>query len=341
MQKTLIQKDMKIGTVSQAAQDRSVLRPFQLAGVLQRPAGAGSVTAGEPYTFRQAGGTFTGLREPTLQMYMAQAVNAAASAGVRESTLRIAIWMPADTEEEMLRSWTSDAAAFAAAHNLAVSDCRAAVSDGLARPVISVTAGGGTVSAHGTVSEEAGCSSREEQRFLIMTGYTGYAGTAVLARLYEDALREHYPSFLVDAGLSFDRDILTVRAAGILTDAAEQIGTGTMCSVDEGGIFAALHRLSAAEGTGFDIGLKNIPIRQETVEISEFTGANPYQLYGTGAMLAVVNDHEKALALLHENGCPAAWLGRMTDDIARVIRNGEETRYLEKPQQDALYASVQ
>ena len=40
---------------------------------------------------------------------------------------------------------------------------------------------------------------------------------------------------------------------------------------------------------------------------------------------------------LTKRGIPAGVIGRMTSLKSRIIRNGEETRYLEKPQQDMLF----
>lgn len=44
-------------------------------------------------------------------------------------------------------------------------------------------------------------------------------------------------------------------------------------------------------GIGLDVALKRIPIQQETVEICEFFGVNPYQML-TGALLIAAADGE-------------------------------------------------
>ena len=53
-------------------------------------------------------------------------------------------------------------------------------------------------------------------------------------------------------------------------------GVSAMHDVTEGGIFGALWEMAEASGVGLEIDLKKIPIRQETVEVCEFFGVNPY-----------------------------------------------------------------
>ena len=50
--------------------------------------------------------------------------------------------------------------------------------------------------------------------------------------------------------------------------------------------------------------------------------------------------------LTHQNACPSldalsAVVGKATDGNDRILRNGEDTRYLDKPQSDELYKIYQ
>lgn len=55
-------------------------------------------------------------------------------------------------------------------------------------------------------------------------------------------------------------------------EAASAIGAGVAAIHDasQGGIFGALWDMAEASGIGLDIDLKKLPIRQDTIEISEF-----------------------------------------------------------------------
>ena len=110
-----------------------------------------------------------------------------------------------------------------------------------------------------------------------------------------------------------------------------------MQDLSEGGIFGALWEMADGAGVGLDVTLKKIPIRQETVEICEFFGVNPYQMLSTGALLIAVKDGEGLVQKLGIEGIPAAVIGRTTAGNERILRNGEEVRYLDKPQMDEMY----
>ena len=82
--------------------------------------------------------------------------------------------------------------------------------------------------------------------------------------------------------------------------------------------------------------MRKIPIRQESVEISEFYGINPYQLIGDGACLISSMQPEKVCAALAKVGVSCVVIGQVTKENARVIRRDDEVRYLDKPAQDEL-----
>ena len=83
--------------------------------------------------------------------------------------------------------------------------------------------------------------------------------------------------------------------------------------------------------------LKQIPVRQETIEICEFFSLNPYQLFSTDTLLAAVPDGARTVRELAAEHIPAAVIGRTTAGRERILRNGEEVRYLDKPQTDEWY----
>ena len=103
-----------------------------------------------------------------------------------------------------------------------------------------------------------------------------------------------------------------------------------------GGIFAALWELCEAAGTGLEVDLKKIPIRQETIEVCECYQLNPYQMTSAGCVLLVTDDAEGVLDELAETGAGGARIGRITADKARIVLNGGEKRFLERPAPDEL-----
>ena len=114
-------------------------------------------------------------------------------------------------------------------------------------------------------------------------------------------------------------------------------GVAAMHDVTEGGIFGALWEMAEASGVGLDIDLKKIPIRQETVEICEYFDINPYELISSGCMLMAAPDGNGLVMALERAGIPATIIGKATEGNDRIIRSGEEKRFLEPPKTDQLY----
>ena len=63
-----------------------------------------------------------------------------------------------------------------------------------------------------------------------------------------------------------------------------QLRQAAMHDVSQGGILAALWEMAQRLGAGLEVDLKQIAVRQETVEISEAVGANPYSMPSSGAL---------------------------------------------------------
>ena len=115
---------------------------------------------------------------------------------------------------------------------------------------------------------------------------------------------------------------------------------GALLDVTEGGIFGALWEMAEASGVGLEIDLKKIPVRQETIEVCEFFGINPYQLISSGCMLMAAEDGNLLVRELEKAGIPATIIGKATAGNDRVLLNEEERRFLEPPKADELYKAI-
>ena len=113
-------------------------------------------------------------------------------------------------------------------------------------------------------------------------------------------------------------------------------GVSVMRQVGEGGIFAALYRLAKEADTGLVVDLKAMPVRQETIEICEYYKLNPYQLASTGNILMICDDGEALADALRKEETEAAVIGRLTDNNDKIIQNGEDIRYIDRPAPDEL-----
>ena len=73
-----------------------------------------------------------------------------------------------------------------------------------------------------------------------------------------------------------------------------------------------------------------IPVRQETIEIAEFFHINPYMMKSSGSVIIACEDGAGLLAAMEEAGIPACVIGKVTDNNAKILRNDDEVRYLDK-----------
>ena len=106
--------------------------------------------------------------------------------------------------------------------------------------------------------------------------------------------------------------------------------------IGDGGILNALWYMNEELGSGMEIDLRKIPIRQETVEILELFNVNPYYAKSDGAWLLVTQDPVSVTEACEKAGLPCALIGHLTPGPARIIKNGDSVRYLDRPQEDAL-----
>lgn len=167
---------------------------------------------------------------------------------------------------------------------------------------------------------------------ILLTKWAGLAGTMVLAKKEQKRLEERLPGYIVENGIAFEKEISVLPESKI----AMEVGASGMHDVSRGGIFSALWEMAEKGDMGIEVDLKKIPIRQETIEICEILGVNPYELYGAGALLIVSDKGNQLLHELEKQQIPATIIGKITDENGKVILNGEETRFLDRPKNDSI-----
>ena len=168
---------------------------------------------------------------------------------------------------------------------------------------------------------------------LVVTKGIALGAVSYLAKTRRDELLTRFSPGFIHGAADFSEDYSVCREAEI----AIEHGVAAMQDLSEGGIFGALWEMADGAGIGLDVALKRIPIQQETVEICEFFGVNPYQMLSTGALLIAAADGEGLVQKMALEGIPSAVIGRTTSGKERILRNGEEVRYLDKPQMDEMY----
>lgn len=254
--------------------------------------------------------------------------NDLASSGAEPVGVMLSILLPPKKREKYLRELMAEIEAACRSLNMEVLGGHTEVTDVVNQPVVTVT-GVGKIKKERLVST-GGLKPDDE---LVMTKWAGMEGTAILAMEKRERLLETLPEELIDTAEKFLNDISVVPEAMI----AMEHGVHAMHDVTEGGIFGALWEMGEASHVGITVDLKKIPIRQETIEICEVFGLNPYQMMSSGSMLIGCENGNHMVDALKEKGIPAAVIGKATQSNDRIVVHGEETRFLEPAGSDELY----
>lgn len=162
---------------------------------------------------------------------------------------------------------------------------------------------------------------------IVMCGQTGVGGTLQLYYDNQKELFERYSESYLRPVEQLEQLILL----GGQVDIALDHGCIYSHDISRGGVFAALWEMGDALKCGLEVCHDNIPILQETIEICEHTGDNPYMIDGCGSALFVVPDGKLLADKLYEAGYEASVIGHLTEKSDRVVVHDDERRFLTPP----------
>lgn len=330
---------MRTGKLSEAVLARSVLRPLQAGD----PAGCVPFAEGGQKAVYAVICAAPGFAHRPGALVTA-AANRLASLGAAPESLLLHALLPRWYEESALRADMRQIAEEAGRQGMKVAGGHTEVTGRVEAPCYTATAVGrmlpeadGPAQETDVSGDASGGSGR--RRFLlpgqelVLTKWIALAGTAAIAEAHEGELRGRYPAFLVDSARSFAGMMSVTEEAEL----AAGFGAWAMRDLSQGGIFGALWEMAEQSGVGLEVDLKRIPVRQETVEVCEYFDVNPYCLYSAGSLLIGTDRGEELAERLSASGIPAAVIGRAAGGRERILHNGGEIRYLDRPQQDEWY----
>lgn len=169
---------------------------------------------------------------------------------------------------------------------------------------------------------------------IVMSGFTGTLGTVLLTKKYKEQLLTRYSEDYLRTAERMESLI----ALQTEVDIAKELGVCYAHDISTGGVYAALWEMADAANVGIEISHDAIPIRQETIEVCEFVGCNPYMIDGSGGVLYITRDGEALSQALYDSGYEAAVIGHMTDNRDRVIIHQAERSFLTPPKgEDMTY----
>ena len=250
------------------------------------------------------------------------AVNALSAEKIMPESFRPVILLPPGTEESALREVMDQICRVCAEEKLVIEGGHTEVTGAVTRPVVIGT-------CTGTEMKQEISDRGADQ--IILTKWAGMEGSCILAYDRED-LREVFPETILMRMRGLDRYLSVRKEAEICAESGAQ----HLVDLSEGGIYAALWRLSVKSKRGFVVDLMEIPVLQETIEFANHYDIDPYRLRSGGSLMAVTGDADALISRLWESGIPAARIGTLSGDRDKILRNEDEIRYLDLPQPDEL-----
>ncbi len=324
---------MKIGKLPEAALKRSVLTQLHtrrdevlLSAAIGEDCAALALEADEMMVLSTD--PITASTEEIGNLAVQITVNDLASAGAEPIGLMVTLLLPPDTEEEEVRNVMKQMEEACASANVEIMGGHTEVTEAVNQILLSVC-GVGKVKK-GSLVKTGGVRPGMD---LVATKWIGIEGTAIIARERETELLNRFPKDLVEEAKKMSEFLSVQQEARI----AVQTGVSAMHDVTEGGIYGALWELAEASGVGLVVDLKKIPVRQETIEICEYFGLNPYELISSGCMLMASEQGEQLVQKLLAEGIPAVIIGKATEGNDRTIEKNGEKRYLTPPTTDEIY----
>ena len=267
--------------------------------------------------------TLAGSKEGLGAVAVYRACNSLAAAGSTPLAVTVQLMLPESAKEAQIKDTMREVINACEVANVGITQGHTQVSSFVTERVISVTAMG-TASAVMTLEEDVYGSE------LVMTKSAGLAGAMLLARHYQENLHERYTYAFLQKAIDKEPLVSVLPEVKVL----RELGIRHMHDVAEGGVFGAVWEFCERLHAGAELDLKQIPIAQETVEISEYFDINPYQLKGDGALLFLTHDSTLAIRALQSQGITAKVIGRITDSNDRIVINEDESRFLEPNRMD-------
>lgn len=323
---------MKVGNVSQTVLRRSILKQLHtrreesiIQPSVEEMCAAIRIEEDEQVVFTNT--SLFGDEKDLAVFAVAHVLNDLWTRGAEPIGVNISILLPPHAYESRLKSMISYAEEVAEGQRIQILNAKAEVSPVLSKSLVTVF-GIGKEKKEGLLQSSMGMAGQD----VVLTNWIGLEGMLRILREKKEELSKRFvPAFLHQ--IEEQQQYLL---AGDELRIAKEFGVSAMHQITEGGILAALWNLTEASGTGIDVDLKKIAIKQETIEVCEHFHLNPYQMTSAGSILLVTHDGEGLVSRLEKNGKKATVIGRLTDCNEKVIWNDTEKRFIDRPAQDEL-----
>lgn len=260
--------------------------------------------------------------------------NDIASNGIQPLGIMLAVMLPVGTTEEDIEEMMRQAGEVSAKLGVEIIGGHTEITPAVNTPVIVSTAIG---RAPKSGSQQA--DQLEPGDYIMITKSAGLEGTGIIALDYENELK----SVLTDEELAEAKSLLDYVSVVPEGVAAGNIGTHGMHDVTEGGVLGAVWELCQIAGTGAEVWVDEIPVKEVTKKICKHFDIDYLRLISSGCMVIMTPpDKKEAMeAAMAEAGVEISCIGVITEsDKGIIMKTGNDIREVEPPASDELYKVV-
>ena len=253
--------------------------------------------------------------------------NDIASSGVKPLGIMVTILAPEKASIEDISEIMSDVNNACRELGIDVLGGHTEVTDAVNRIVLSFTAIG-----RGKIDGFVKTGGAQLDDDIVITGYIGLEGTAIIARDYYDELKVRVDNELLLRAQNMLKSISVVKAGLI----ASEYGVNAMHDATEGGILGAVWEVAEAAGKGMRIFKDKLPLKDETSVICSAVNVDPLRLISSGCMVIAAKDGEGLCRMLKKNGINACIAGKITMDGKKIVTSDGEFD-VAPPESDEIY----
>lgn len=332
--------NVRIGKVSENIINRSVLktikyknREYIMTGAL--PGGDASVSIDKTVISSSSAGLMFGedMLFFDIKRALANAVNNVAVEGGRPRAVNVNLILPKKSQEQDIKTYMRYISGLCKDMHIEITGGDTEVTYNVNTPIIVFTVYGDYIF---DIYEKSTDIAKPDMDVL-MIGDIAMSGTSAIVHLKHEELKERFQTSYIELALKTEECMNISKEAVLL---AKKYDIKIMHDLSRGGIYSAIWQLAEKTGTGVEIYMDKIPVRQETIEVCELFTINPYKLISNGALFFVADNGEKLVNDLKNEGIIAGIVGRLRNDNDKVILKGEEKRYIEPPRGDEIYTLV-
>lgn len=260
--------------------------------------------------------------------------NDIASNGIEPLGIMLAVMLPVGTTEEDIEEMMRQAGEVSERLGVEIIGGHTEITPAVNKPVIVSTAIG---RAPKSGSQQA--DQLVPGDYIMITKSAGLEGSGIIACDFEEELKQ----VLTDEEIAEARSLLdhvSVVTEGV---AAGKIGTHGMHDVTEGGVLGAVWELCQIAGTGAEVWIDEIPVKEVTKKICSHFGIDYLRLISSGCMVIMVPPEKKDAmkAAMDAVGIESSYIGIITEpDKGIIMKTGDTVAEVAPPASDELYKVV-